>query len=178
LCSQLIRHSQSFESSPPTLIFPASPNSDSSPSTPPGSVPSSPSLPRSPRSPVPDSGQEEREEKTKGKYPLVPPLLRPRQIHPTKANKLGITKPVKKRRNTEHLYCRHCGTTETPEWRRGPDGRKSYPSILSPPYLFPCNQATKSSLPKLEMKSPNFIFYLFFDPALPCAMLVGSTSLR
>jgi hypothetical protein len=115
--------------SPPSGLFPHSPTiSDGNPSTPPSSVPGSPSLP-SPRSPIPpDSGQEEREEipETKGKYfPHVPPLLRPRQIHPTKANKLGITKPTKKRRNTEHLYCRHCGTTETPEWRRGPDGRKS-----------------------------------------------------
>eukprot|EP01111_Echinosteliopsis_oligospora_P013106 TRINITY_DN4615_c0_g1_i1.p1 TRINITY_DN4615_c0_g1~~TRINITY_DN4615_c0_g1_i1.p1 ORF type:complete len:390 (+),score=68.56 TRINITY_DN4615_c0_g1_i1:313-1482(+) len=53
------------------------------------------------------------------------PLLRPRQVHPTKASKLGLTQPMKKRKNTEHLVCRHCGTTETPEWRRGPDGCKS-----------------------------------------------------
>jgi ribosomal protein L37E len=114
--------------SPPAIIFPHSPQSDCNPSTPPGSVPTSPSLPSSPRSP--DSGQDapevpEPNSKASKQFPHVPPLLRPRQIHPTKANKLGITKPVKKRRNTEHLYCRHCGTTETPEWRRGPDGRKS-----------------------------------------------------
>lgn len=27
-------------------------------------------------------------------------------------------------------YCRSCGTTQTPEWRRGPDGGKSYVSHL------------------------------------------------
>jgi len=122
---KLVRN-DSFGSSS-SLVFPPSPTSSENASlTPPGSVPGSPSLPASPRSPVPDSGQEPEVSEIKGKYfPHVPPLLRPRQIHPTKANKLGITKPVKKRRNTEHLYCRHCGTTETPEWRRGPDGRKS-----------------------------------------------------
>ena len=92
---------QSFGSPPPTLVFPPSPiSADGSPTTPPGSVPGSPSLPRSPRSPVtpPDSGQEREDiPENKGKYfPQLPPLLRPRQIHPTKANKLGITKPVKK----------------------------------------------------------------------------------
>jgi len=110
---------------PPTLALPSSPTS---PDTLTGSVPSSPSLPGSPHSPVPDSQDGDQPEQkpvlTKG-HTLLPPLLRPRQVHPTKAHKLGIVKPVKKRRNTEHLFCRHCGTTETPEWRRGPDGRKS-----------------------------------------------------
>jgi len=111
--------------SSPSLVFPSSPSSsDGGPPTPPGSVPGSPSsMPGSPQSPVPDIGADSDSPDHKAVY--VPPLLRPRQVHPTKANKLGIAKPVKKRRNTEHLYCRHCGTTETPEWRRGPDGRKS-----------------------------------------------------
>eukprot|EP01094_Clydonella_sp_ATCC50884_P023991 TRINITY_DN58_c0_g1_i1.p1 TRINITY_DN58_c0_g1~~TRINITY_DN58_c0_g1_i1.p1 ORF type:complete len:140 (-),score=31.83 TRINITY_DN58_c0_g1_i1:368-787(-) len=44
---------------------------------------------------------------------------------------LGIPKPERpqRKRRTKHLpdelYCRSCGTTETPEWRRGPDGMKS-----------------------------------------------------
>jgi hypothetical protein len=47
------------------------------------------------------------------------PFQRPRE---------GVVK--RKRKNRENLFCRHCGTTETPEWRRGPDGLKSYPFQL------------------------------------------------
>lgn len=124
---KLVRN-DGYGSPPPTIVFPPSPSSEGG--TPPGSVPGSPCMPSSPHSPVPDiAGESDNPNERKIKNPAggvhVPPLLRPRQIHPTKANKLGISKPVKKRRNTEHLYCRHCGTTETPEWRRGPDGRKS-----------------------------------------------------
>jgi len=52
-----------------------------------------------------------------------PPLLRPRQVHPCK-NKYD-DKKAKKRKAMEHMFCRHCGAKDTPEWRRGPDGRKS-----------------------------------------------------
>jgi len=53
----------------------------------------------------------------------LPPLLRPRQYHACKIPKED--RPSKRRKNHTSLFCRHCGTTDTPEWRRGPDGRKS-----------------------------------------------------
>ncbi|KAN0009475.1 hypothetical protein ACTFIU_006770 [Dictyostelium citrinum] len=53
----------------------------------------------------------------------LPPLLRPRQYHACKTSKEN--RPTKRRKNHTSLFCRHCGTTDTPEWRRGPDGRKS-----------------------------------------------------
>ncbi|EGC35387.1 hypothetical protein DICPUDRAFT_55210 [Dictyostelium purpureum] len=53
----------------------------------------------------------------------LPPLLRPRQYHACKTPKED--RPQKRRKNHTSLFCRHCGTTDTPEWRRGPDGRKS-----------------------------------------------------
>jgi hypothetical protein len=122
--------------SPP--YSPGSPNS--SPGSPSATVPSSPpslsSSPGSPRSPIDlaasfESAHKRKHAVTEGipgvpEGYVVPPLLRPRQVHPTKASRLGLQeKPPKKRKNTENLFCRHCGTKETPEWRRGPDGRKS-----------------------------------------------------
>eukprot|EP01133_Synstelium_polycarpum_P003423 gene3423-3888_t len=53
----------------------------------------------------------------------LPPLLRPRQYHACKIPK--EERPSKRRKNHTTLFCRHCGTNDTPEWRRGPDGRKS-----------------------------------------------------
>ncbi|KYQ99760.1 putative GATA-binding transcription factor [Tieghemostelium lacteum] len=53
----------------------------------------------------------------------LPPLLRPRQYHACKIPKED--RQTKRRKNHTSLFCRHCGTTDTPEWRRGPDGRKS-----------------------------------------------------
>jgi len=115
-------------------------NNDSPPFDSPGSpatVPSSPpSTSTSPRSPVInlstfDFAQKKERAVSEGVPGLpegykAPPLLRPRQVHPTKASRLGIQeKPLKKRKNTDNLFCRHCGTRDTPEWRRGPDGRKS-----------------------------------------------------
>lgn len=112
-------------------------DSSASPDSPGATVPSSPpSGSTSPRSPVIslstiDRAQKKERAVTEGIPGLptgyvAPPLLRPRQVHPTKASRLGLQeKPSKKRKNTDNLFCRHCGTRDTPEWRRGPDGRKS-----------------------------------------------------
>lgn len=99
----------------------------------PATVPSSPesSSPRSPSSPSDGDTAKRKHTVTEGVpgVPIgyvAPPVLRPRQVHPTKATRLGLQeKPPKKRKNTDNLFCRHCGTKDTPEWRRGPDGRKS-----------------------------------------------------
>ncbi|GAM27585.1 hypothetical protein SAMD00019534_107610 [Acytostelium subglobosum LB1] len=53
----------------------------------------------------------------------LPPLLRPRQYHACKISK--EERSSKRRKSHTTLFCRHCGTNDTPEWRRGPDGRKS-----------------------------------------------------
>ncbi|EGG24499.1 putative GATA-binding transcription factor [Cavenderia fasciculata] len=56
----------------------------------------------------------------------LPPLLRPRQYHACKVNKEEKLKDKESKRKKNHtMLCRHCGTNSTPEWRRGPDGRKS-----------------------------------------------------
>jgi len=98
---------------------PLDPGSPGSPSV----VPSSPPVPTSPL--PPDTVIKAAPKEGEPGY-VLPPLLRPRQVHPTKATRLGLKEPPpKKRKNTDHLFCHHCGTKDTPEWRRGPDGRKS-----------------------------------------------------
>ena len=37
--------------------------------------------------------------------------------------------------------CRACGTTVTPEWRRGPDGPRTYATLPPPPRLTACLRA-------------------------------------
>eukprot|EP01096_Ripella_sp_DP13-Kostka_P000981 TRINITY_DN1115_c0_g1_i2.p1 TRINITY_DN1115_c0_g1~~TRINITY_DN1115_c0_g1_i2.p1 ORF type:complete len:358 (+),score=119.45 TRINITY_DN1115_c0_g1_i2:107-1180(+) len=74
----------------------------------PSSISSSPpSSPRSPSSPSSAS------------------CLSPR--NPVKKTAQSITKKRRRVRAEmpEDVFCRHCKTTQTPEWRRGPDGRKS-----------------------------------------------------
>ena len=41
-------------------------------------------------------------------------LDRPREAHDKQSKKL------------QNRVCMHCGTSDTPQWRKGPDGKKSY----------------------------------------------------
>lgn len=72
------------------------------------------------------------------------PLVRPTEIKrrnrkrqvpgETQTDVRRLAKRARARQNAQrrlqailgaHMYCHACGTTETPEWRRGPDGNKS-----------------------------------------------------
>eukprot|EP01113_Clastostelium_recurvatum_P023428 TRINITY_DN2798_c0_g1_i2.p1 TRINITY_DN2798_c0_g1~~TRINITY_DN2798_c0_g1_i2.p1 ORF type:complete len:378 (+),score=118.47 TRINITY_DN2798_c0_g1_i2:346-1479(+) len=57
---------------------------------------------------------------------VLPPVLRPRQFHACK-KAVDESKMEKRKLQAENgaQFCRHCGATHTPEWRRGPDGKKS-----------------------------------------------------
>jgi PAS domain S-box-containing protein len=59
---------------------------------------------------------------------LVSPLTIPSQVSPVLISPPVIAPPTKKRKTkipTEELFCRQCGTTTSPEWRKGPDGPKT-----------------------------------------------------
>jgi len=89
---------------------------------------------------------------------LPPPLVRPRRIRRKhneeedsedgdKKRKLGTT-------TAPELYCHSCGTTDTPEWRRGPDGCKSlcnacglhYAKILRRETMIPNRQPARATM--------------------------------
>lgn len=89
---------------------------------------------------------------------LPPPLVRPRRIRRKhneeeevddgeKRRKLGLVTP-------SELYCHSCGTTDTPEWRRGPDGCKSlcnacglhYAKILRRETMIPNRQPARTTM--------------------------------
>jgi hypothetical protein len=60
----------------------------------------------------------------------------------------------------QNMYCRSCGTTQTPEWRRGPDGLKSlcnacglhYAKIIKREILVP-SRKTEASLEVMNLRS-------------------------
>lgn len=80
---------------------------------------------------------------------LPPPLIRPRR-----RRKKCEEAPDKKRKasGTPDMYCHSCGTTDTVEWRRGPDGSKSlcnacglhYAKMLKREMMIPNRQTQKS----------------------------------
>jgi len=93
---------------------------------------------------------------------LPPPLVRPRR-HRRKKNGETVeeddtdtTEKQQKRKAiaTTDLYCHSCGITDTPEWRRGPDGCKSlcnacglhYAKILKRETMVPNRQTQKNSM--------------------------------
>jgi hypothetical protein len=89
---------------------------------------------------------------------LPPPLVRPRRIR-RKHNEEEEVDDGEKRRKlgvvaTAELYCHSCGTTDTPEWRRGPDGCKSlcnacglhYAKILRRETMIPNRQPARNNM--------------------------------
>jgi len=47
-----------------------------------------------------------------------------------------ISKKTKKVYHQPGRFCKHCNTTKTPQWRRGPDGRKSLVDLHSFPITY------------------------------------------
>jgi len=94
------------------------------------------------------------------KRKLPPPLVRPRRHRRRKSGDIVIDDEEgeffeKKRKCVGNdLYCHSCGTTETPEWRRGPDGCKSlcnacglhYAKILKRETMVPNRQTQKNTM--------------------------------
>ncbi|KAF2069438.1 hypothetical protein CYY_009241 [Polysphondylium violaceum] len=59
---------------------------------------------------------------------IFPPLTRPRRFRKKKKMALEPANPnnlEKIKKKTDTLFCTSCGTTQTPEWRKGPAGGKS-----------------------------------------------------
>lgn len=70
---------------------------------------------------------DDEERKRQDNKVLPPPLVRPRRIRRKQSDEEDPEDGDKKRKlgTTSELYCHSCGTIDTPEWRRGPDGCKS-----------------------------------------------------
>jgi len=104
------------------------------------------------------------EERSDTKQKLPPPLVRPRR-HRRKKNIIDTSideddneypEKAHKRKSpiSTDLYCHSCGTTDTPEWRRGPDGCKSlcnacglhYAKILKRETMVPNRQTQKNTM--------------------------------
>jgi len=91
---------------------------------------------------------------------LPPPLVRPRRIRRkhNEEEELLVDDGDKRRKitpiSTPELYCHSCGTTDTPEWRRGPDGCKSlcnacglhYAKILRRETMIPNRQPARQTM--------------------------------
>lgn len=87
---------------------------------------------------------------------LPPPLVRPRRIRRKHNEEEEIDEAEKKRKLgvAPELYCHSCGTTDTPEWRRGPDGCKSlcnacglhYAKILRRETMIPNRQPARQTM--------------------------------
>jgi len=87
---------------------------------------------------------------------LPPPLVRPRRHRRKKNEEPEEVKEVQKKRTimSGELYCHSCGTLDTPEWRRGPDGCKSlcnacglhYAKILKRETMIPNRQTQRTSM--------------------------------
>jgi len=101
---------------------------------------------------------------------LPPPLVRPRRIRRKHneeeecedGDKVNIRATIMKAESGEkrkmgvapELYCHSCGTTDTPEWRRGPDGCKSlcnacglhYAKILRRETMIPNRQPARTTM--------------------------------
>jgi hypothetical protein len=95
---------------------------------------------------------------------LPPPLVRPRRIRRKHSEEEDCEDGDKKRKlgtattaavtTTPELYCHSCGTTDTPEWRRGPDGCKSlcnacglhYAKILRRETMIPNRQPARTTM--------------------------------
>jgi len=67
-------------------------------------------------------------------YGIQPSLFTPPAVQ-EKINTAEVSADIisghvlKKKRGKQHqedLFCRQCGTTNSPEWRRGPNGPKTY----------------------------------------------------
>lgn len=101
----------------------------------------------------------EGEEASKRRLP--PPLIRPRRRRKKcEETTSPETKPPvivsQKRKNagSPDMYCHSCGTTDTVEWRRGPDGSKSlcnacglhYAKMLKREMMIPNRQTQKSAM--------------------------------
>lgn len=90
---------------------------------------------------------------------LPPPLVRPRRIRRKHSEEEEIDDGEKRRKlgivaTPSELYCHSCGTTDTPEWRRGPDGCKSlcnacglhYAKILRRETMIPNRQPARNNM--------------------------------
>jgi len=101
---------------------------------------------------------DEEERKRQESKVLPPPLVRPRRIRRKHNEEEEIEDGDKKRKlgvpTTTELYCHSCGTTDTPEWRRGPDGCKSlcnacglhYAKILRRETMIPNRQPGRTTM--------------------------------
>jgi hypothetical protein len=87
---------------------------------------------------------------------LPPPLVRPRRIRRkhNEEEECDDASGQKKIGVAPELYCHSCGTTDTPEWRRGPDGCKSlcnacglhYAKILRRETMIPNRQPARTTM--------------------------------
>lgn len=102
-----------------------------------------------------NSGLDEDRRNQEGKI-LPPPLVRPRRIRRKHTEEEESEDGDKKRKlgSGSELYCHSCGTTDTPEWRRGPDGCKSlcnacglhYAKILRRETMIPNRQPGRTTM--------------------------------
>jgi len=103
-----------------------------------------------------NTGGDDDERRRQDSKILPPPLVRPRRIRRKHNEEEDAEDGDKKRKlgTGSELYCHSCGTTDTPEWRRGPDGCKSlcnacglhYAKILRRETMIPNRQPGRTSM--------------------------------